>query len=277
MSIPEVRLAKVFAGIDKAGLGLEIGPSFNPIAPKRNGFNCEVLDHIPTAELREKYRSHGLDISLVEEVDYVWNGEELPQLIGKASCYDYIIASHVIEHTPDMVGFLSQCGELLKPGGVLSLVVPDKRYCFDHFRPISTTGQLLNAHIDKRTKHSLGTIFDHFSLESSRGGALSWDSSSTGDFTAGHPFDLAIKIFEESKLNPAYIDVHNWCFTPASFELVIRDLIQMKLIDFGVESQFGTVGFEFFVSLRKGMISNDEYGPQRLQILKQIGFEICER
>jgi SAM-dependent methyltransferase len=126
---PEVsREEKVFHLLDKKGLGLEIGPSHNPIAPKKQGFNVHILDHASATELREKYRDHNLNLDNIEEVDFVWHGESLPELIGKKNCYDWIIASHVIEHVPDFISYLQQCEALLKSDGILSLIIPDKRY-----------------------------------------------------------------------------------------------------------------------------------------------------
>jgi hypothetical protein len=42
--------------LDKSGSGIEIGPSFSPIAPKAQGFKVKTLDHATADELREKYR-----------------------------------------------------------------------------------------------------------------------------------------------------------------------------------------------------------------------------
>lgn len=88
---------KVFHHLDKTGLGLEIGPSHNPIASKKNGVNLPILDHASTSELRYKYRGHGVNLDHIEEVDFVCHGEPLQELISKNGCYDWIIASHVIE------------------------------------------------------------------------------------------------------------------------------------------------------------------------------------
>lgn len=38
-----LRNEKMFAALKKEGNGLEIGPSYNPIAPKREGFNVKKL------------------------------------------------------------------------------------------------------------------------------------------------------------------------------------------------------------------------------------------
>jgi hypothetical protein len=139
------REEKVFRNLNNKGLGLEIGPSHNPMAPKKKGFNVHILDHASTSELRTKYQGHGVNLDNIEEVDFVWHGEVFQELIGKTGCYDWIIASHVIEHTPNLISFLQQCEVLLKADGILSLVIPDKRYCFDYFSTTSTTGHVLDA------------------------------------------------------------------------------------------------------------------------------------
>ena len=148
------RFDKVMTLVDKNGLGLEIGPSFNPLAPKSQGFNVHILDHVSTEELRAKYQGHTTTLDNIEEVDYVWHGEPLHELIGHEQCYDWIIASHVIEHTPDLISFLAECERLLKPTGMLSLAIPDKRYCFDYFHGTTSTGEFLDAFDQKRIRPS---------------------------------------------------------------------------------------------------------------------------
>ena len=98
----------VFHLIDKQGFGLEIGPSHNPIAPKKKGYKVHILDHLSTNDLRIKYQDHGLNLDNIEEVDFIWSGQPLHEIIGKKHCYDWIIASHVIEHLPDLISFLQQ-------------------------------------------------------------------------------------------------------------------------------------------------------------------------
>ena len=48
--------------------------------------------------------------------------------------FDLVLASHVLEHTTSLIDFLNECTPLLADNGVLALVVPDHRYCFDRFR-----------------------------------------------------------------------------------------------------------------------------------------------
>jgi predicted SAM-dependent methyltransferase len=142
---------------DASGFGLEVGPSYNPLLPKSRGYNVETIDHADAAALREKYSDNA---SQIEEVDYVSDGRSILETIGKKERYDFIFASHVIEHVTDIVRFIQDCEALLKPDGLLVLAVPDKRFCFDALRPLSTVGQALQAYLEKRKRHSPGVLFD---------------------------------------------------------------------------------------------------------------------
>ena len=240
----------VFHLVNKTGLGLEIGPSHNPMAPKRAGYKVHILDHATADELRAKYQEHGLNLDNIEEVDFVWKGEPLSDLIGQTKCYDWIIASHVIEHVPDLISFLQQCEALLKPGGVLSLVVPDKRYCFDFFQPPSTTGAVLDAFQEKRTRPSAGQVFNHFANAASRTNAISWSDDDRGGADGlVHTFENAKQQWNCRIETEDYIDVHCWRFTPESFALMLSDINRLGLVGLGIQAQFPTSGCEFYVSL----------------------------
>src|SRR5580693_778039 len=131
------REEKVLSNIDKTKPGVEIGPSHAPLAPKKQGFNVHIIDHLNKEQLIQQYRAHNINVDNIEEVDFIWNGQSYAELTGKKNYYDWIIASHLIEHTPDLITFLKQCDEILTENGILSLVIPDIRYHFDFFRPIT--------------------------------------------------------------------------------------------------------------------------------------------
>jgi SAM-dependent methyltransferase len=262
------REGKIFHLIDKKGLGLEIGPSHNPIAPKKKGFNVHILDHASAEELREKYKGIGLNLDNIEEVDFVWHGEPFPKLIGKTACYDWIIASHLIEHVPDLISFLQQCEALLKPSGILSLVIPDKRYCFDYFSLSSATGNVLDAYAEKRVKPSPGQVFDHFSNESKRNGKITWSAADWGGANElVNAFSKAKEIWKRSVLaSGEYIDTHCWKFTPASFRLMVSDLVNLDLINLEIKKEFDTSGCEFYASL--GRKNSSPVELDRLNVLQ---------
>lgn len=264
----------LFARINKNGLGLEIGPSHNPVAPKRQGFNVEIVDHLDQQGLIEKYRHHGVDVDAIESVDYVWSGEPLSELIADTGRYDWIIASHVIEHVPDVIGFLDECQKLLKPAGVLSLAVPDKRFCFDHFRPISSTGDLIQAHLEKRRRHPPGWVFDYFSSAASLNGAITWVQGNRGALKYIHPIEQARQLFMSSLAQDSpYIDIHGWRFTPSSFRLVLLELRFLELIGLNEVCFVESRGCEFFVSLSA---DSAPIALDRLQLARQVERELAE-
>lgn len=259
------REEKAMFQLNKKGLGLEIGPSHNPIAAKKNGFNVHILDHLDADALRNKYKGHGVDIENIEDVDFVWHGEPLPELIGHESHYDWIIASHVIEHVPDVVSFLQQCARLLKHDGKISLIIPDKRYCFDHLSPTSTTGEFLDAFEEKRTRPSVGKVFDHVANACKRGGGIAWSAKTVGELEFVHTFEQAKNTWQQARTSKDYIDVHCWRFTPESFRLVFSDLSKLGLTDMGIVKEFPTTGCEFYVTL--GKVATPE--KNRLHMLRQ--------
>ena len=269
-----LREDKVFHLLDKKGLGLEIGPSYNPIAPKKGGFNVQTLDLASAAELRKKFLGCSVNLDNIEEVDFVWHGEPLHELIGKTSCYDWIIASHVIEHVPDMISFLRQCEALLKPDGILSLVIPDKRCCFDYFSSISSTGNMLDAYTEKRVRPSHGQVFDHVANASKRNGKSSWSADErVVEEELMYTFDQAQGNLNSSISSSNYIDVHCWRFTPASFRLLISDLKGLGLIGFEIKAEFDTTGCEFFVLLdRQGdtPVKSDRFSMLKTRKLEGV-------
>ena len=250
---PSLRQRFVARYAPKAGPGLEIGPSVNPLARKTDGFRVDILDHADAPTLRAKYRDVGANLDNIEDVDFVWRGEPLTETVGQRGCYDWIIASHVIEHTPDLISFLVECQALLSETGRLILVVPDKRYCFDHLQSLSSTGDALDAHQLGRTRPSPGRVFDHHSNAVSKGrsAVLAWHRHAPGRLRFIHAMDAVRGAWRNAQDGKEYIDVHNWHFTPESFQLLIDDLRELGLLELGIIDGPTGSGVEFCVCLQR--------------------------
>jgi predicted SAM-dependent methyltransferase len=163
---------------------IEIGPSLNPIAPKREGRNVTIVDHATREGLVEKYLADpNVDPSMIEEVDLVWHSGAIEDLIDSThwGTYDAFIASHVIEHTTDVIAFLRSARKLLRDDGVVILAIPDKRKCFDFFRPLSTTSDAVAAYIKKRQRHTAKTHFDYAMYQAKRNDATGWKIDETAE------------------------------------------------------------------------------------------------
>ena len=270
------RRGRILAPVDVGGVGLEIGPSHSPVAPKREGYRVDVMDHLDRDGLVEKYREHGVDLDAIEHVDFVWKGERYADLIGRSEHYDWIIASHVIEHVPDFVGFLNDCSGLLRDDGVLSLAVPDKRYCFDRLRPLTSIAQVIDAHVEKRRNHSAGRVAEYFLNVARLGEAISWDAATPSGRSAPglafmHGVADARMGFRTIIEQDAYLDIHAWCFTPSSFRLVVEDLFQLGLTPLRESSFHPTEGNEFFISLSR---DGTGHGIDRIELIRQVEDEI---
>lgn len=269
------RLVHISKFISKDTQGLEIGPSHNPIAPKKKGFNVHILDHLNEEELREKYKDDNVDINNIEHVDFIWKGEDYRSLVGTNN-YKWVIASHVIEHTPDLIGFLKECASVLEDEGILNIIVPDKRYCFDHFRPVSSLSEVIDAYLEKRTVHSPGKVADYFANIATKSNKLAWTSFENGEYSSLYSKSMVAEMFQESLESKTYVDLHSWCFTPASFQLLLYDLEVLGLIPFTLLDCSQLIDYEFHITLKKGNgpIANDF---DRISLMKQIEYELFQQ
>jgi predicted SAM-dependent methyltransferase len=265
------RREQLLAMIDLHGRGLEIGPGFNPLLPKAEGYQVETLDHATQDELRAKYAgASGADTTRIETVDHVWRGGSLLQTIGAPARYDWIVASHVIEHLPDPLGFLFDCQQLMKPGGTLALAVPDKRHTFDLLRTLSSTGDMLQAHLERRQRHPPGRVFDELAYNVVREGRIAWGADEHGALAFFRTLDDARALYEHAQRTQEFIDIHGWQFTPSSFRLILSDLHGVGAIALR-ETAFHARSGEFLCGL-----STTGCGPaeDRLRLAEQVIVEM---
>lgn len=264
---------------DSSGFGLEVGPSYNPLLPKRQGYNVETVDHATGDELREKYtKIGGVDVGNIEDVDYVSDGGSLVDLIGQTGRYDFIFASHVIEHVTDVIRFLSDCEQLLKPDGVLVLAVPDKRFCFDVLRPVSTVGSAIQAYLDKPTRHPPGMVFDHSSLAAAKFGQGVWLESSLEGVDFIGSVAAAKDALDSARVNAEYVDIHRWQFTPSYFRYFIQILFEigmigLKEVRFHKNQVADLHMHEFYISLSRTGAGS---GSTSIELMKQAQGEMRE-
>lgn len=59
-----------------------------------------------------------------------------------SGAYDFILSSHMLEHSANPLQALAEWKRVTKPGGALMLVLPHKDGTFDHRRPVTTLSHL---------------------------------------------------------------------------------------------------------------------------------------
>jgi 2-polyprenyl-3-methyl-5-hydroxy-6-metoxy-1,4-benzoquinol methylase len=235
--------------IGTSATALEIGPSYNPILPKKDGYNVTVLDHDDEAGLIEKYSNLPL-VSNIEPVDLVWQDGPL-SLVLRNRHFAAIVASHVIEHSPDFIQFLNDCTAALGNNGRLYLIVPDKRYCFDYLQPITDPAKVLSDHLQRLTRHPFLSFY-RWSSNVTADGRGDWSQHQVCEIAFMHPdprqnYRNALACAASDQ----YVDSHENYFTPISFMLLIEELHYLNCLDLSIDVLTRSRGCEFLAVLSK--------------------------
>lgn len=252
--------------VSQAALGLEIGPSFMPTFPKREGWNTLVVDHASKEELQREFGSDPSadqdGVLAMEDVDIVMSGGRgLVEALAGAGPFHHVVACHVIEHVPDLVEFLREVSTVLVESGVLLLAVPTRELSFDFYRPLSSPGDVVVAHLAPEAT-AVGAMVDDRVLRAELDGAAAWlPWQLEVNLRDGHLPDLLsledaflAEVREESasvlSVAAAWTG-HRWVFEPASFRHLIAFVSAMFGIPLAVEQLEPGMGSEFLVVIRK--------------------------
>ena len=293
------RLQELRRGASKQKAGLEVGPFFRPICPKKKGFNVTTLDVFSRDQLIKNYAKDPNVYPYfddIEEVDIV-SSKPLLEAISCSGRFennfknnlenssnnstakppssaaaftpvsgvlDYIVTSHHFEHLPNPIQFLQDAEILLRPGGSLTMAIPIHTRCFDLYKPLSSSGSLIDAYINQQAQPSLGTVFNHICLGAKKidGSPIASPQLEPKDvsliWTELEPFQTnpefnKIAWFEQlqADIKSRYIDAHCHCFNPASFCLILADLRMLGLVKELQVHDICEHGLEFIVHLQK--------------------------
>ncbi len=190
--------------------------------------------------------------------------------------FDIVFSSHVIEHCPDLVEHFQAVSRILNPSGVYVLIVPDKRYCFDHYHSESMLSEVIEASVNKRKFPRLADVINQGFTRTHNNAILHWlgeHGERYGHRNAPFPDRLKVKILDEyfgddgednrrekllrliEKYSEAlergeYISTHNWRFTPENFRYIVHMLNDLKFIDLRLYRCCNTVwGRQEFVAV----------------------------
>jgi hypothetical protein len=228
-----------------------------PLVP-RDRHRVFYVDHCDTEALKARWASDPSVDTAALHVDAVWGQGTLREALAAAGALqrgplDYVIASHVIEHVPDLIGWLKEVVDVLGPRGVLRLAVPDRRYTFDLLRRETVATDVLSAWIRRRRVPDASRVLDfalnmvHVDVGQAWAGTLQRDSLQRA-FTD----EQAIALAQDAERQGTYHDVHCWVFTPDSFLALMQRLVALGVLDLACEWITPTARwqYEFMVSLR---------------------------
>lgn len=246
---------KLLSGLQRAQLlGLEIGALNRPITRKSEG-PVIYVDHFDTNGLREKYRNDpNVNVEAIVDVEAVWGVQTLAQCIGETRKVDYVVASHVIEHVPDLITWLEEISAILTSTGELRLVVPDRRFTFDFFRNETRFCDIVATWMVRARRPQPQQIADHMLNVTQIDAAAAWrETPNPANRRAMFDFAGVRGVITDSLTNGTYHDVHCSIFTPASFAALMQDILHAGLTDFGCAFFHDTEPgqLEFIVAMKR--------------------------
>lgn len=240
-------------------VGAEIGPLHNALIAKSDG-TVFYVDHCDTETLQARWSSDkSVDVTRLH-VDAVWGARTLRAAIDESALaneiglrgrrLDYVVASHVVEHVPDLITWFSEIESVLAREGTVRLAVPDRRYTFDYLRHTSTLTDVVDAFVRGRRVPSGSRVFDfalnmvHVDCGKAWAGELDRD-----ELVHGYTVQQALELARDAESNGTYHDVHCWVFTPTSFAELFCALAAAGLLKFSCDRIITTSRdeFEFFV------------------------------
>ncbi|MBE9598799.1 methyltransferase domain-containing protein [Pedobacter sp. MC2016-24] len=73
---------------------------------------------------------------------YILDGSDLVEIEDKK--YDFLLSCHNLEHIANPLKAIKEWVRVLKPGGFMLLILPDKRFTFDRNRPYTSFDHILS-------------------------------------------------------------------------------------------------------------------------------------
>ena len=125
-----------------SGHGAEIGAGVSPFLVPL-GSRTTYIDAVPASYWRKLPMwadEKVLDAEIIDEAATL-------EKIGDAT-FDYLVAAHVLEHIDDPIRALKNWTRVVRPGGHIVIAVPDKRFCGEEARELTTLEHMQRDHME---------------------------------------------------------------------------------------------------------------------------------
>ncbi|MDR1219035.1 MAG: class I SAM-dependent methyltransferase [Treponema sp.] len=222
--------------IDFQSRVLEIGPFTKPNVPKERYKQVYYADIRSTEDVKAFYKAAGwgADPDEIVDIDYVINEHGYADTLRDVEKFDYIVATHVIEHVPQLIAWLQDLSNILKPNGKLCLSIPDKRYTFDHYRYQTTFAECFDVYT-RNIKNHPARVLDEV-INATKTDPAYWRVN-CNDMDALHKdaslFRSAVDLYQKALADHTYMTpLHYSVFTPESFLLILYGMHKLSLLPF---------------------------------------------
>lgn len=235
-----------------AGRGVELGPGHVPFPVPYPGASVRYVDRWEPDENRALFRELGDDAPFpVPDVVCNLDVDGLGALDDASE--DFVIASHVLEHVANPLALLTDIHRVLRPGGVVLILLPDRRLTFDRDRLPTPLAHLVDEH--ERGVHEV-------------------DDDHVEDFLVG----TCVPIPDDPEGRAAVFDLHRrrsihvHCWHEQEFfEVLLHGVTAIghrwELVDAVLAADEGEDGFEFgWVLRRTDAVGDPEVVAERLRL-----------
>ena len=222
------------------GSGVELGPGHHPMPLPFPGVSVRYVDRWQPEENLALFTNIEAGATFPKP-DIVAN-LDVDRLCALADeSQDFVIASHLLEHLADPLTQIEEIHRVLKPGAVVLVFLPDRRYTFDRKRSATPLAHLIAEHRDRVTVVSDEHIEDYLRKTDV------WDPSWTPE-----------QVREQLELNrQRSVHVHCWSedeFLPVLEYTVLEMGMRWELLD-AMFVEDVPEGFEFGFVLRRSPVA----------------------
>ncbi len=126
------------------GSGIEVGPGGTPLGVP-DGVTVRYVDRLTIDDHSRLFPELPRDFGFVKP-DVIADLDTDGLRAIDSGSQDFVICSHVLEHLADPLRFLDEAHRVLRVGGVLLVLLPDRRYTFDRDREPTPLSCLIRDH-----------------------------------------------------------------------------------------------------------------------------------
>lgn len=236
------------------GAGIELGPGHSPFELPLSGAHVTYLDRWEPEENRDLFPELG-DAAEFPQPDIVCNldVDRLKPISDESQ--DFVIASHVLEHVADPLGQLAEMHRVLRPGGTVLVLLPDRRATFDAGREATPLAHLVDHYEAQVTEVDDQHIIEFVRHLASTGQGADFDSL---------PPDAQRKEIELQRRR----SIHAHCWEEDEFlEVLLYAIEQLDhewdFVDGVLSEDEGPDGFEFGYVMRRDRHGDLAAGERR--------------
>lgn len=216
--------------------GLEFGPLH---APQVNNikYNIKYADIQNREGIINYYKNDpNVIIEKIPDIDFVVSASSPSESIVEK--FDYIIANHVIEHSPNPILYIQELSRLLNKNGILFMAIPDKKNTFDKNRPITTFDHLIDDYLSGADNSDITHVFEYNRF-------VVYENQPLNEVYKKTLLDL--------KKNKKFSHIHYHVFSINEFRSILNKILELKFFDMSLEyldAPYDNV-YEFYLIMRK--------------------------